>query len=100
MPGHLLQVDKRLGFLIYNLTCLQSSIALWLREVEQGIIILLEVLVCALSPWVGQGLQSISLCDARSAVWLFRSSVFVVVLLKVVCNVLNKQLECIWLRWS
>lgn len=91
MPGHLLQVQKRLGFLIYNLACLQSSIALWLREVKHGIIILVEVLVCTFSPWVGQGLQSISLCDAQSAVWLFTSSVFIVILLKVACNVLNKQ---------
>lgn len=49
----------------------------------QGLIIHLEELVCTSSPWVGQGLQSISLYDAPSAAWLFRSSLLSVILLKV-----------------
>lgn len=52
----------------------------------QGLTIHLEVLVCTSSPLVGQGLQSISLCDAPSAAWLFRSSLFGVILLKVSVN--------------
>lgn len=55
----------------------------------QGLIIHLEVLVCTSSPWVGQGLQSISLCDAPSAAWLFRSSLLGVILLKVSVNFLK-----------
>jgi len=83
----------------YSLICLQSSITVWVREVEQGLIHL-EVLVCPSCPWVGQGLQSISLYDAPSAAWLFRSSLFAVILLKVSFNFLNKQLYWVWLRWS
>lgn len=52
----------------------------------QGLIIHLDVLVCASSPWVGQGLQSTSLYDAPSAAWLFRSSLLGVILLKVSVN--------------
>lgn len=59
----------------------------------QGLIIHLEVLFCTSSPWVGQGLQSFSLYDAPSAAWLFRSSLFSVILFKVSVNFfLNKQL--------
>lgn len=52
----------------------------------QGLTIHLEVLVCTSSPWVGQGLQSISLHDAPHAAWLFRSLLFGVILLKVSVN--------------
>lgn len=80
-PGHLVGMHKRFTFLIYNLVCLRSSIAVWMREVEQGLIHL-EVLVCTSSPWVGQGLQSISLSDAPSAAWLFRSLLFGMIFVK------------------
>lgn len=62
-----------------------------MREAQRGLTVHLEVLACTSSPWVGQGLQSLSLYDAPSAAWLFRSSLFGVVLLKVSFNFLNKQ---------
>lgn len=52
------------------------------------------------SPWVGWGLQSISLYDAPSAAWLFRSSLLGMVLLKGSFRFFNKQSYWLWLRWS
>lgn len=64
MPGHLVGMHRSFKVLIYKLICLQSSFTVWMREAEQGLAVHLEMLACTSSPWVGQGLQSLSLYDA------------------------------------
>lgn len=64
MPGHFVGMHRTFRVLIYKLICLQSSITICVREAEQGLAVHLEVLACTSSPWVGHGLQSLSLYDA------------------------------------